>query len=230
MGESNVLITGANRGIGLEFVRQYRRQGAQVYACCRDPQSAQDLKQLAEGDPNIEIVQLDVNSSVQLGKLKQRFAERPLNIVINNAGVYGPRKVGDPVDRDGWHSTFETNVMGPVDVAFALQPSLRRSKGVLANVTSRMGSIADNDSGGSHIYRSSKAALNAAMKSVAVDWQEAGITVLLLHPGWVETAMGGPNALISTETSVRGMIAVIGNADSSDSGTFVNYQGDKLPW
>ena len=227
MGNQTVLITGANRGIGLELTRQYCSQGARVFACCRDPDGASALGDI---DGDVERIRLDVNSDHDLAALRRKMADQSLDVVINNAGVYGPRTTGNPVDRDGWHTTFATNVMGPMDVALAVKPCLERSRGVLANITSRMGSIADNDSGGSHIYRSSKAALNAAMKSIAIDWQNTGVTVLLLHPGWVETDMGGPNALISADTSVRGLMSVIGRAKLEDSGSFFNYLGDSLPW
>lgn len=226
-----LLITGANRGIGLEYVRQYLDDGWKVIACCRQPGKADELQSLAEGR-DCEIRALDVTDFAAVAKLGEELAAQPIDLLINNAGISGhSNQQIDNIDPDNWHQVFTTNTMAPLMMVRALLPSLKKGQGkTIANMTSKMGSVADNESGGSYIYRSSKAALNAVSMSLARDLEEDGIKVISLHPGWVETDMGGPNALIDTHESVRGLRKVIAGQTLRDSGAFRAYDGAGIPW
>ncbi len=230
---ATVLITGANRGLGLAFCRQYADEGWDVIACCRSPEQAQDLDKLAGQYRNIQAEKLDVVDFDEIDALAQKLSERSVDVLINNAGVYGDRPGHGfgQLDYQAWAETLRINTQAPVKMAEAFLPQLQRSdKKLLVNVSSLMGSIADNTSGGSILYRSSKAALNAAMKSVAIDLNNLGVGVLVLHPGWVRTDMGGPNALIDAEESVAGMRAVMANFSLAQSGGFIKYDGKLMAW
>lgn len=229
-----VLITGANRGIGLEFVKQLLARGDQVLATCREPEKATALNALAQqATGRLKLYPLEVDDAESIANLRNELADEPIDLLINNAGVYGPRQFKDPTcDAQSWLKVLAVNTVAPYQVASALLDNLKRGdQAKIVNITSRMGSIADNDSGGAPIYRSSKAGLNAAMKSMAIDLADSGISVLLLHPGWVKTDMGGENALIDSETSVSGMLAVVDRAESENlSGKFFHCDGSELPW
>ena len=225
----SVLITGANRGLGLEFTRQYAADGWRVFAACRDPAGARDLAAV-EGDVSAET--LDVDDGPQVAALANKLSGQPIDVLINNAGIYGPKDVTrDTVVYDAWGQVFRTNAMSPlaVSAAFAANVAQGGQKKIIT-LSSIMGSIAENDSSGDFIYRSSKAAVNAVMKSLAGDLKSEGITVAVLHPGWVRTDMGGPNAAIEAPESVTGMRAVIAGLKESDSGRFLNYDGTEIPW
>ena len=225
----SVLITGANRGLGLEFTRQYAADGWRVFAACRDPAGARDLAAV-EGDVSAET--LDVDDGPQVAALANKLSGQPIDVLINNAGIYGPKDVTrDTVDYDAWGQVFRTNTMSPlaVSAAFAVHVAQGGQKKIIT-LSSIMGSIAENDSSGDFIYRSSKAAVNAVMKSLAGDLKSEGITVVVLHPGWVRTDMGGPDASIEAPESVTGMRAVIAGLKESDSGRFLNYDGTEIPW
>ncbi len=230
---NTVLITGANRGIGLEFCTQYADQDWTVLACCRHPQQADQLNELAAGKPNIQVSALDVLDHAGIDRLAARLNGSSIDLLIANAGIYGDsrgKELGH-LDYPAWIRTLETNVLGVVKVVEAFLPNLRRSsKPMLAALSSQMGSIADNSSGGSILYRSSKAALNATLKSVSIDLYAEGIGVLIFHPGWVKTDMGGPHALIDTNTSVSGMIKQINGFTMDQTGQFIKYDGSRLPW
>lgn len=227
---STVLITGANRGIGLEFVRQYARSGHKVIACCRNPEKATELNNLAN-QLDISVHQLDITNKGQLQNLKSQLKDQPVDILINNAGIYGNRGQFGNTDPDEWLKVFHVNSIAPYLVTEALVELVAASneKKIVA-ITSKMGSISDNGSGNSYIYRSSKTALNMVCKSLSVDLQDKGIKVAAIHPGWVQTDMGGPNALISTETSVAGIIKVIAGLTDEKSGGFFNYDGSEIGW
>ncbi|HIN21027.1 MAG TPA: SDR family oxidoreductase [Rhodospirillales bacterium] len=225
----SVLITGANRGLGLEFTRQYAADGWRVFAACRDPAGARDLAAV-EGDVSAET--LDVDDGPQVAALANKLSGQPIDVLINNAGIYGPKDVTrDTVVYDAWGQVFRTNAMSPlaVSAAFAANVAQGGQKKIIT-LSSIMGSIAENDSSGDFIYRSSKAAVNAVMKSLAGDLKSEGITVAVLHPGWVRTDMGGPDASIEAPESVTGMRAVIAGLKESDSGRFLNYDGTEIPW
>jgi len=228
------LITGTNRGIGLEFVRQYAKDGWRVFACCRNPVTAEALNRLATQYPDqITVHPLDVTSHHQIEQLSQALSNQTIDLLINNAGVYSPEH-GDAfgtTDYAAWSYSFAVNTMAPLKMAEAFIQQISRSQQkTIITITSKMGSIADNRGGGSHIYRSSKAAVNIVMKSLSIDLNSSQITAVLLHPGWVRTDMGGPNALITTEQSVTGMRRVISNLKFSDSGKFYAVDGQIVPW
>ncbi|NVK87329.1 MAG: SDR family oxidoreductase [Gammaproteobacteria bacterium] len=225
----HVLVTGANRGLGLAFCRHYLAQGYQVTAACRDPDAAKELQALTGA---LNIVQLDLADAESIQRLSSEFANSTLDILVNNAGVYGGSPQGlDDLESGPWLNTFLVNSVAPVLLTRALLPALQRSNSAkIAFLTSKMGSIGDNSSGRSYIYRSSKAALNAAIKSLAIDLAELNIPVIALHPGWVRTDMGGPNGLIDSKESIAGLSQVIDNLALEQSGCFVDYRGDSIPW
>jgi NAD(P)-dependent dehydrogenase (short-subunit alcohol dehydrogenase family) len=230
---ATVLITGANRGLGLEFCKQYANDGWRVLACCREPKSATHLTQLANQFPNLSILSLDVSDLAQIETLSKQLDDTSIDVLLCNAGVYGDvagRSFGN-LDYQQWQQNMTINVFAPVKLTEAFLPHLQRGtqKKVVA-MSSLMGSMADNGSGGSILYRSSKAALNAAMKSIAIDNQRKEIAVLILHPGWVKTDMGGSNAPMEQFDSVQKMRDTIANFTLAQSGEFLRYDGATLPW
>ncbi|KJY74534.1 short-chain dehydrogenase [Vibrio coralliilyticus] len=223
-----VLITGANRGIGLSLVKNYHAQGWQVHATYRSEKSSQDLLEL-EGD-NLTCHPLDVTDYQGLSEFANALPA--LDVLINNAGYYGPKGYGfGNTDIDEWRKVLEINTIAPLKLVEALFPNLQKGQlKKIACLSSKVGSMTENTSGGGYIYRSSKAALNSVVKSLSNDLSSQDFTVLALHPGWVQTEMGGPNALIDTQTSAAGLVEVIESADISRSGEFINYDGSALPW
>lgn len=229
----SVLVTGANRGLGLEFCRQYASDGWQVIAGCRDPQVATALAALATRYPNIAIETLNVADFGQIDALSAKLHDRAIDVLINNAGVYGDQSGHgfSNLDYAAWQTTLTINTVAPVKMTEAFMPQLLIGKvKLIATVSSLMGSMADNSSGGSLLYRSSKAGLNAAMHSLAIDLLPHSLGVLILHPGWVRTDMGGPNGLIDAEESVGGMRQQIADFKLQQSGCFIKYDGSEVPW
>ncbi|MCD2452442.1 SDR family oxidoreductase [Methylicorpusculum oleiharenae] len=230
---STVLITGANRGLGLEFAAQFAAEGWDTIAGCRNPETAAELNQLGKKFLNLSIEALDVMSFDQIDALSAQLKHRSIDVLINNAGIYGDKAghgFGD-LDYQMWQQTLLINTLAPVKMAEAFLSQLELGgKKLLVSITSQMGSIADNTSGGSILYRSSKAALNAAMKSLSLDLKAKDIGVLVLHPGWVRTDMGGPQGLIDAKQSVAGMRKIIENFSAEQSGQFIKYDGSLLPW
>ena len=225
-----VFITGAKRGIGFEFTKQYAEDGWKVLACCRDPVNAPELLALAQKNSNIQIVSLDVMNFKQIDQVAGTLQHTPIDVLINNAGIYPESRFGD-VDMDEWSTAFKINSMAPLKLAEAFQANLANSElKKLATLSSKMGSIDDNTSGGSYIYRSTKTAVNMVMKCLSIDLATAGISVVTLHPGWVQTEMGGPNALINVKTSVSGLRNVIDKLSLVNTGKFIAYDGKEIPW
>lgn len=225
---TTVVITGANRGIGLSLVNHYLAKNYQVHATYRSQSHASELFKLER--PNLHCHQLDVTNYARYETLASQLPE--IDILINNAGYYGPKGyVFGETDIEEWRKALEINTIAPMKLVEALYPNLKRgSLKKIACISSKMGSMGDNTSGGSYIYRSSKAALNSIVKSLSNDLASQDFTVLALHPGWVLTDMGGPNALINTDTSATGLIEVIDSATTDHSGEFINYDGSPLPW
>ncbi|MBY6198706.1 SDR family oxidoreductase [Vibrio hangzhouensis] len=225
-----VFITGANRGIGLALAKKFLEAGYQVHATYRSASSAHELLSLEVSESNLITHALDVTNY----KATQRLASQlpKLDMVINNAGYYGPKGYGfGNTDVDEWRKVLEINTIAPLKLIEALYPKLVDSKiKKIACLSSKVGSMTENTSGGGYIYRSSKAALNSVVKSLSNDLSSQGFTVLALHPGWVQTEMGGPNALISTTESANGLFQVIEHSAIEDSGRFINYSGETLPW
>ena len=229
---ATVLITGTNRGIGLEFAKQFIARGDTLLAPCRDIASATELDRLKVNNEKLQIFELDVSSQESMESLPKKLEGQAIDIFINNAGIYGPRdSVFGNVSADEWAKVFQINAKAPMILTQLLIDNLRDGfEKKLIYISSKMGSIDDNKGGGSYVYRSSKAALNAVAKSIAVDLGNSGYSVAVLHPGWVQTDMGGPNALIDTGTSVSNMINVIDNLNTQNSGSFFNYDGVIIPW
>ncbi|MCE9522282.1 MAG: SDR family oxidoreductase [Alphaproteobacteria bacterium] len=229
---TTVLITGANRGLGLEFVRQYAKDGARVLACARVPGQAQKLLDLAAASAGrITVHPLDVASDASVSHLKDEIGALPLDILLNNAGVYGGdhQSAGD-LDFAAWTQTLNINTLGPVRVLQAFRPNLVEGQGKKAiAITSGMGSTARHD-GHALIYRSSKAALNNVMRGLALALKGDGLIVVPIHPGWVQTDMGGANASLTPEQAIASIRTVITGLKPADSGRYVNYDGSEIPW
>lgn len=229
---ANYFITGTNRGLGLEFVSQLAKRGETVFATCRDLKNASQLVDLSNDNKNVHLIEMDVaeNSSRERGL--ERIQDEVIDVVINNAGIYGPRNANfGELKEDDWSNVFQTNVIAPLLLTQLIIERVRNSPiKKLIFLTSKMGSIEDNQGGGAYIYRSSKSALNAAVKSVSIDLRSQGFIAAMLHPGWVRTDMGGPNGLIDTQTSVQGMVSVIDSLTAEQSGGFLNYDGQVIPW
>ena len=229
---TTVLITGSNRGIGLEFVKQYLDRGYSVIAACRDIDSATELAEMSKGSAELRLLQLDVASEESMQNFAAALGNQAIDIFINNAGVYGPRdsQFGN-VTSKGWIEALQINAVAPLLLTQRLIENLRQGADKkLIYITSKMGSIDDNHGGGAYVYRSSKTALNQVVKSLSVDLAGDGFITAVLHPGWVRTDMGGPNGLIDAETSIGGMISVIDELQPQKSGGFYAYDGAEIPW
>jgi NAD(P)-dependent dehydrogenase (short-subunit alcohol dehydrogenase family) len=225
-----VLITGANRGLGLEFARQYAGDGWTVFAACREPRKARELREL-KGD-NVTILAMDVTDSASVGNAAQELHGTSIDLLINNAGTAGKRgQTTGNVDYENWLRVLEVNTLGPMRVVEAFADSVARSeRRLMVTITSGMASLAHNTEGGSIAYRSSKAAVNMAMRSVAVDLAARGITCVVVNPGWVKTDMGGASAPLTPEQSVSAMRRLFARLGPRDSGKFFNHDGSEHAW
>lgn len=226
----NVFITGANRGIGFGFVEYYLAQGHMVWATHRN-----DVGQLgAIDDRNLTRVQLDVTQDPESNEQLQQCVPERIDLLINNAGVYGGLKADaqslQHVSADNMLELFNINCIGAMRMVRFLQQNLVRARGIVANMSSKMGSSADNSSGGCYAYRASKAALVICSKSMAIDLQGDGVRVITLHPGWVRTDMTQHSGLIDIEQSISGLTQVIKNIDDYEAGAFVAYDGQLIPY
>ena len=228
----SILITGTNRGIGLEFVKHYIKNNEKVIATCRNRNSAKDLLELENTTNNLSLVELDVSNPNSINNFTSKIAGLPIDTFISNAGVSGPKNIEfGNFDAKEWLDVFNVNTIAPLLITQKILKNLRLGKDKkLAFISSKVGSIEDNTSGGMYIYRTSKTALNQVIKSLSIDLKGENFIVVALHPGWVQTDMGGPNALIDTKTSVRGMTEAIDNLTSKNSGKFYNYDGSPIPW
>ncbi len=226
---STILITGANRGLGLQFAKQYADDGWRVHATCRDPDAAEALN--AAASDRLTVHRLDIRDGAQVAALARALADEPIDVLLNNAGVIGDRGAFGATDYAVWHETLGTNTLAPMRMAEAFADHVAASaRKQMVFVSSRMGSIGDNGSGGSYVYRSSKAALNAVVKSLSIDLAARGVTAVAFHPGWVSTDMGGASATIAPAESVGGMRAVIERLTPADNGRFLDYDGSGIPW
>ncbi|HIF0138872.1 TPA: SDR family oxidoreductase [Legionella anisa] len=222
------LITGANKGIGLEFSRQLKEKGYYVIGCCRNPDQADNLKQLAD-----EVIKLDVTNDNDITSIVETLNNRPIDLLVNNAGTSGEQgvTVGN-VNRENFINVLNVNCISVMKICDALLPNVQSSKekSILA-ISSRMGSISDNEQGRSYAYRSSKAALNCAIRSFAIDVEPTGVCVMLIHPGWVKTDMGGPNSLVEVQASVAGMLEQVDKKMSkSHAEVLQRFDGDIIAW
>jgi NAD(P)-dependent dehydrogenase (short-subunit alcohol dehydrogenase family) len=230
---ASVLITGANRGLGLEFAAQYLADGWHVYAACRRPQAAEQLERLGrERRDRLEILELDVTSESGIARAAAKIGKVALDVLINGAGIAGRsgQRLGN-IDYASWTEVLDVNTLGPLRVTEAFIEHVGRSdRKLVVTVSSGMGSITDNASGGSIAYRSSKAAVNMAMRSAAIDLSSRGICCVLVNPGWVRTDMGGSSAPLSPEQSVQALRRLIERLGPAQSGQFLNYDGREYPW
>lgn len=234
---ATVLITGANRGLGLGLAQTYLDDGWKVIAVCRKP--SDELHALAKNSP-LKCFFLDLTDDDELEQLAEDLAGQPLDVLINNAGRMaktGSSQGGESVqgfghfDRSLWHRVFDINLFTPMKMAELFAPHLAASEnGRLVTISSMLGSMELNARGGLYAYRASKAGVNAITKSMAFDLAEKGITAIALHPGWVRTDMGGKGADLTIEASVTGMKTVIDGLGSGDSGKFLSYDGSEMPW
>jgi NAD(P)-dependent dehydrogenase (short-subunit alcohol dehydrogenase family) len=220
------LITGANRGIGLEMVRQLAAKGERVIATARDPGAATELRSIAA-----QILPLDVASPASVEALGVAIQGLPIDILVNNAGVSSTSKTLATIDAAEMARVMAINAMGPILTTKAAIDSLRAgSRKVVVHITSQLGSIANNSGGSTYAYRASKAALNQFNRSLSNELAPEGFTCVAIHPGWVKTDMGGPSAHLTPEQSVRSMLGAIATLGVDRSGAFLNYDGQPLPW
>jgi len=235
-----VLITGAGRGLGLEFARQYAADGWRVIACAREPGVARLAEIAAKCDGRVTMHALDVDDHAAIEALARELDGTAIDVLLNVAGTMGSESFASKgmgvqrfgkSDYDDWLRTFRVNVFGPMKMAEAFLPHVAASEGRrIVTLTSVVGSMGSNSIGGLYAYRSSKAAANAVMKSMSVDLRRHGIIALPMHPGWARTDMGGPKAPVEPEESVAGMRRLIAGLTPEDAGRFLQYDGAELPW
>jgi NAD(P)-dependent dehydrogenase (short-subunit alcohol dehydrogenase family) len=225
----SILITGANRGIGFELTRLLIEDGRRVIATCRDPESASDLNALNAS--NLHIHQLEVTSTKSIEALKRALSRVQIDVLINNAGEMGSKRQRiDDMNIDAWRHTFDVNTIAPFQVSMALLDNLKLSlRPRIISVSSQMGALS-RISSGALAYQSSKAALNKVMQVMAKDLESENIIVCSMHPGWVQTDMGGPSADISVNESAAGMISFFDNLTSEQSGRFWKWNGEEHAW
>lgn len=232
------LITGANRGIGLEFARQLTSAGDQVVAVVRDPASATQLNALAISQAGLSIEQADMDDRASIDALAGRLKGTPIDIMFNNAGLYGGswdnashRQSAASMDYALWEQIMRVNVMAPFQMIQTLLPNLLLGqRRLVINMSSDLGSITNNAQGQSYAYRSSKAALNMVTKGLSVELAGDGVTVVAMAPGWTQTDLGGQQAQWSVEDSVANQRKVIAGLSTADNGRFINLLGDQVPW
>ncbi len=226
-----VLITGANRGIGLGLTTEFLKHGWHVIAGARNPNGARELWELEGYYPKaLRLIEIDVGDSHSVANAKKVLGDLPLNILVNNAGVLpGGEASFQEVSEANMLKAFQVNTLGPLRVTQIFLNNLVKEKdSVVATITSRMGSIADNTSGGYYAYRTSKAAVNMVMKSLSQDFEE--LIPVLIHPGWVQTDMGGKGAPTTIHESVAGIYQVLTGLKPEDRAAFLSYKGERIPW
>jgi NAD(P)-dependent dehydrogenase (short-subunit alcohol dehydrogenase family) len=227
------LITGANRGLGLAFVELYASSGWRVFACCRNPTKATELLTLAQRYPAlISLFTLDVTKSTDIEKLVNDLDLASIDVLINNAGIYGPSGIQfSYVTEEPWLEVWRVNTVAPLMISQALVTNVATSqRRMIVNISSTMGSMEENTEGGAYFYRTSKAALNAITKSMAIDLAPQQITVVALNPGWVRTDMGGGGAIVSAKESATALKCVLDYVSLDESGRFFDLHGEEIPW
>lgn len=227
-----VLITGASRGIGLEFCKQYLADHCQVYACCRHPEKAIALHDLkSKHGEKLHILSLDITIETSISALANELHQQPIDILINNAGMYEIDIATDHLHQSTWQLFFTTNTIGHYLLTQTLLPNVTASETKkIINISSNMGSINLDNNGINVPYRASKAALNAVTKSLSVLHHKENIIFIAMHPGWVRTDMGGPRGNLSVEVSVTLLRQQIDKTTMEDTGKYLSYAGEELPW
>ncbi len=235
---SSVLITGANRGLGLDFVRQYLQDGWRVFACSRT--AGDTLTAMAASEARLSLHKLDVADHQQIDALAAALRGQAIDVLLNNAGMFG--RIGfaeggveaqsfGRSDFDDWAQVYRVNVMGPMKMAEAFVEHVAASEQrKIVTTTSMLGSMGLNNIGGLYAYRSSKAAVNAVMHSMGIDLKPRGIIAVAIHPGWARTGMGGPQAELDSETAVQGVREVIAGLSVNSLGHVTAYSGEQLPY
>jgi len=225
--KETILITGANRGIGLALATQFHQAGYKVIATARKPEKATELKKLG-----VQIEPLDITDSKSVAELKARLAGRKIDILLNNAGIGGhSTQHFKDLDIEKLQWVLNVNSLGALRVTQALLPNLEKSdRRIVASVSSRMGSISQNNSGGVMGYRASKTALNSFNRSLSLEFADQGYIFVVLHPGWVRTDMTSERATYSPEESAMGLFKVVSNLKKSDNGKFYDLHGKLISW
>ena len=220
------VITGCNRGLGLEFVRQLVARGEHVIGTARNPEGLEGYT-----ESGVKTHALDVSNIESIERFSETMSGQAIDVLINNAGVGVHSKPFESLDFNEMEEFFATNTLGALRVFKALLPALRRgSLKKVVNLTSKMGSIGDNSSGAAYSYRVSKAGLNMATRSLAIDYRAEGFICVVVHPGWVATDMGGSGAPVTPEESISGMLGVIDGLTPEDSGEHIDFTGARVPW
>ncbi|OIQ93313.1 C-factor [mine drainage metagenome] len=232
MNAASVLIIGASRGLGLGLAAEFVARGWHVVASVRQPAQAEALRALASANPGqLAIETVDIDRREQVVALGERLAGRTFDIVFVNAGIMGPKhQRAEEATREEIGQLFTTNAIAPVALARLFLDRIRPQGGVLAFMSSRLGSVGDNVEGGTELYRASKAALNSLTRGLAAELRDRPITVLSLHPGWVRTDMGGASAPLDVATSTRGLVDVVIGRRGSRRHVFLDYSGAEIPW
>lgn len=229
---STVLITGVNRGLGLEFIKQYAAAGWHVIGTCRDLAAAEAARALAASADNVSLYALDVTDAAAINALAKQLKGTAIDVLLLNAGVMGTESLAlGKLDAADFQQVLNVNVVAPAMLLQAFREHVAASElKIMVGMSSILGSVGGNSDGSLYGYRSSKAALNAVMRSASCDLRGDGITAIAMHPGWVITDMGGAGAMITTDVSIAGMIKVIAGLTPADSGRFLTYNGEELPW
>jgi NAD(P)-dependent dehydrogenase (short-subunit alcohol dehydrogenase family) len=228
-----ILITGSSRGIGFALTKVFAEKGWNVIATCRNPERASMLHELVRSNGQIRICQLDVADFNSITDLKETLEDERIDVLLNNAGIYGENSGQNfgGLNYPSWRETFEVNTLGPIKMAETFFEQVQKSeRKIIATISTMMSSLTENFDGRHYIYRSTKAALNMVLKNLSIDMKPQGITVLILHPGWVRTDMGGGEAPLSPSESAIGLYEVISNATLPDTGKFYAYDGKTIPW
>lgn len=230
---STIMIVGATRGIGLELTKQYANEGNQVIACARDTANASLLNEIASSSENIKIEQLDIADAGSIESASSRIGEGVIDSIIIVAGWVGgmpDNQTIDNIDIDEWHNTLNINTIGPLLVAKAFKSNLAASGNGNLMILSSQLAASTWPMGGMYIYSTTKAAVSKVGQILALDWAEDPIIVSIMHPGWVQTDMGGPTAEITAEESASGIRNVLSGLTKEDSGNFYKWNGDIHPW
>jgi len=227
---AKILIVGASRGIGLELAKQYAQQGDQVIAGVRDTNAAKLLDEAAAASDKIQIEKLDIGDPASVQAAAQRIQEPLDEVIIAAGGMGGAHQTIDDIDLAEWHRTFDVNTIGPFLVARAFKPNLVASgNGKLMILTSQL-AASTWPLGAMYIYSTTKAGVSKVGQILAIDWKDEPISVALMHPGWVQTDMGGPHAEITAEESAAGIRRVMAGLTKADSGKFYKWNGEIHPW
>lgn len=225
-----VLITGANRGIGLALVKAYAGRRDKVFACIRATSDRDELDAFARAQPKwVDIIEMDVSDPAQIGRVRRKLEAEPIDVLINNAGIGGPeRQSAADMDFDGLEETLRVNTLAPLRVALAFLPNVKAARGRIITVSSQMGATGASSD---HLaYRVSKQAVNRLMRGLATELKPLGIPVLIVHPGWVKTEMGGEGAQLSPEDSAANLLKLIDKLDIASTGRFLAWNGKELAW